>query len=81
MERENSYPGLDVKASELSAFGVAIDVFVLSLKNRELVRFTPDDPKAFRAWLSAHGVRDVDQAIKPKKKQSDDIKPKRKRLF
>ncbi|WP_298737429.1 hypothetical protein [uncultured Chitinophaga sp.] len=78
MEREDSYPGLKHKASELSAFAVAIDTFIISLKNKELIRFIPDDPKRFRTWLTAHGIRDVDrekhQDVKPDAHQP---KPKR----
>lgn len=80
MEREDSYPGLKHKASELSAFGFVWDTFILSLKNKELVRFIPDDPKRFRTWLTAHGIRDVDrekhQEVKPDAHQS-----KQKRSF
>lgn len=78
MEREDSYPGLKPKASELSAFAFAMDIFIISLKNKELVRFTPDDPKRFRAWLNTHRVRDVDQEKHHEVKPSTD-QPKQKR--
>lgn len=78
MEREDSYPGLKHKASELSAFAVAIDTFIISLKNKELIRFVPDDSKRFRTWLTVHGIRDVDkekhQEVKP-----DALQPKQRR--
>jgi hypothetical protein len=80
MDREDSYPGFKYKASELSAFGVAIDTFVISLRNKELVRFTPIDAGHFRAWLTAHGIRDVDKVQKPDIKPSD-TKPKHRRFF
>ncbi|ATL48939.1 hypothetical protein COR50_18175 [Chitinophaga caeni] len=80
MKPEDRYPGLEHKGATLSAFAVAIDVFILSLKSGELVRFTPDDPKKFRQWLEAHQVRDAD------KKQGQDTaaalkSTRRRRLF
>ncbi len=76
---EDSYPGLKQKASELSAFGFAWDTFVISLKNQEIIRFVPDDPKRFRQWLNEHSIRDVDAEKHLKVKASnDEVKLKRK---
>lgn len=56
-----NYPALNIPASELSAFAVTIDFFIISLKNGELIHFTPDNAENFYNWLVAHGVRDVKQ--------------------
>ncbi len=55
----NTYPSFEFSASELSAFGISIDVFTISLKDGKLIHFTPDDRQAFRDWLMANGVRDI----------------------
>lgn len=60
MDTDNkNYPALQFASSELSAFAVCIDLFIISLKNGELIRFTPDNVQRFQDWLIAHGVRDV----------------------
>lgn len=62
----NTYPSLQFTASELSAFTVSFDSFIISLKNGELIHFTPDNIENFHDWLTAHGVRDVHAAVKKK---------------
>jgi len=82
MDTAETYPGLAHKASELSAFGVTMGIYVISLKNSDLIRFTPDDPRQFRNWLSAHGVRDIDQKQENKNTvDTSEIKSKRRGLF
>lgn len=54
-----NYPALNIPDSELSAFTVCIDLFIISLKNGELIRFTPDDVGRFYDWLISHSVRDI----------------------
>ncbi|SKA33162.1 hypothetical protein SAMN04488128_103781 [Chitinophaga eiseniae] len=68
MKNDSTYPGLEYKASELSAYAssTVMDVFVLSLKNQEIKRFMPDNPQRFRAWLDANNIRDINkQELKP----------------
>ena len=55
----NIYPALAFPASELSAFAVTIDCFILSLKNGTVVRFMPDDLGEFYHWLIIHNIRDI----------------------
>lgn len=83
MEKDSSYPGLPHKASELSAYSSSsvVEIFVLSLKNQQIIQFTPDDPKRFRAWLDANNIRDVNkQELKPAPK-AEDRKVMRKKWF
>ncbi|MBN8784278.1 MAG: hypothetical protein J0G98_14560 [Terrimonas ferruginea] len=54
-----TYPAFNIPAAELSAFTVSIDLFIISLKNGELIRFTPDDVGRFYDWLISHNVRDI----------------------
>lgn len=53
------YPDFDHPASQLSAFTFCIDLFILSLKNGEIVRFEPEDILHFGEWLKKNGVRDI----------------------
>lgn len=41
------YPEFDHPASQLSAFSLCIDVFIISLKNGEIVKFKPRRNKSF----------------------------------
>lgn len=52
-------PEFPYPPDEISAFGVTMDVFILSLKNGELVHHTPEDEQEFHQWLTAHEVREV----------------------
>ncbi|MBN9313959.1 hypothetical protein [Elizabethkingia miricola] len=45
------YPEFDHPASQLSAFSLCIDVFIIALKNGEIVRF--------KEWLDCFKVRDI----------------------
>ncbi|WP_338839280.1 hypothetical protein [Flavobacterium ginsenosidimutans] len=56
---KNTYPALQYPASDLSAFAVCIDMFIISLKNGEIIHFTPDNVQRFYDWLIDHSVRDV----------------------
>ncbi|MDN3692299.1 hypothetical protein QWZ06_08490 [Chryseobacterium tructae] len=53
------YPDFDHPASQLSAFSFCIDIFIISLKNGEIVRFKPDDIAHFKKWLSRFKIRDI----------------------
>lgn len=60
MEKEPVfYPDFDHPASQLSAFSLCIDMFIISLKNGEIVKFTPDDTAHFKEWLDRFKVRDI----------------------
>lgn len=65
----NTYPALKFPSSELSAFTYSIDCFIISLKNGELINFTPDNVQTFYDWLIANGVRDI------KKEPRTNVKP------
>lgn len=57
----NTFPGFEHKADELSAYLVTLGIFVMSRKEKDtgLVRFTPEDEGAFRKWLDSNNVRDI----------------------
>ncbi|RDC55352.1 hypothetical protein DU508_17415 [Pedobacter chinensis] len=60
MEKEPVfYPDFDYTASQLSAFSLCIDIFIISLKNGEIVKFKPNDIAHFKEWLNHFKVRDV----------------------
>lgn len=63
----NIYPAFQFPASELSAFAVASNIFTISLKNREIIHFHPDDVQDFHNWLMVNGIRDIqtEKTIKP----------------
>jgi hypothetical protein len=54
-----TFPGFEHAAEELSAYAFCIDVFIISLKNKQVIRHRTPDAAAFRAWLDALGVRDI----------------------
>ncbi|ADQ15949.1 hypothetical protein Lbys_0154 [Leadbetterella byssophila DSM 17132] len=70
----NTYPTLQFPASELSAFSVATNFFSISLKNGEVIHFTPDDMEAFYNWLIKQGVRDIRNDILEEKRTSVAVK-------
>lgn len=53
------YPEFDYPASSLSAFTLCIDVFIISLKNGQVIRFKPDNIIRFTEWLNKNAVRDI----------------------
>lgn len=60
MEKEPVYyPDFDYPASQLSAFSLCIDVFIIALKNGEIVRFKPHEITPFKEWLNRFKVRDI----------------------
>lgn len=63
----NTYPAFTFPATELSAFAVSVDFFIISLKNGKIIHFTPDNALTFYDWLVAHGVRDIKVEIKNEK--------------
>jgi len=64
----NTYPALEFPASELSAFAVTIDCFIISLKNGKIINFTPDNVGDFYCWLTTHNIRDI-QKTETKKEE------------
>ena len=57
--KDNFYPDFDLPASQLSAFSLCIDVFIISLINGEIVRFKPKEIAHFKEWLNHFKVRDI----------------------
>lgn len=54
-----SYPGFDYHIELLSAYALCIDIFVISLKNGNIIRHSPYDVQGFNDWLCKHSVRDI----------------------
>lgn len=60
MEKEPVfYLNFEHPVSQLSAFSLCIDVFVISLKNGKIVRFKPQDIVHFEEWLRKYSIRDI----------------------
>lgn len=57
----DTYPALEFPASELSAFAVTIDFFIISVKNGDIIHFQPENVEHFHDWLVNHGVRDINR--------------------
>ena len=55
----NSYPGFNILACELSAFARCMNLFTILLKNDKLVHFKPTDADGFYIWLKQNKIRDV----------------------
>ncbi|WP_026712949.1 hypothetical protein [Flavobacterium daejeonense] len=54
------YPDFDHPASQLSAFSLCIDAFIISLKTGEIVKFKPTEIAHFKEWLNLVNVRDIE---------------------
>lgn len=55
----NNYPGFNYEASELSAFLLSLDVFIIALKDGGTINFIPENIEDFRKWLLNLSVRDI----------------------
>ncbi len=55
------YPNLKYPVAELSAYSLAIGIFIISLKSDEIIRFQPVDVEHFKKWLQKYNVRNVDE--------------------
>lgn len=53
-------------ASQLSAFAITFDVFVVSLNNGDIIEHKPQDKIAFYNWLKDNNVREVSRKSKQK---------------
>ncbi len=71
--KEIFYPDFDYPASQLSVFSLCIDLFIISLKNGEIVRFKPTEIAHFKEWLNRNKVRDIalDNGIPHNYKKTD----------
>lgn len=63
----NHYPSFHYPAYDLSAFAVCLDLFIITLKNGELIRYIPNDKQQFHEWLITNGVRDIRKQVNEKK--------------
>lgn len=54
-----NYKGFPYLATELSAFAISCGIFVISLKNGNIIQFTPADEDHFYNWLVSIRVREV----------------------
>ncbi len=60
MDKAHSfYPEFDHPAPLLSAFFLCSDVFIISLKNSEIVRFKPDEITLFKECLDKFNVKNI----------------------
>ncbi|CDS93686.1 Nitrate/nitrite response regulator protein NarL (fragment) [Sphingobacterium sp. PM2-P1-29] len=55
------YPDFKYPVADLSAYSLAIGVFVISLKSDEIIQFKPKDAISFKMWLEKYNVRNVDE--------------------
>ncbi len=59
--KEELYPGLFYCSSELSAFTTVFELFLLALKNKEIIQFVPNDRNHFLEWLLQHQIRNINE--------------------
>ncbi len=55
---ENNFAGFAYTATELSAYLLTIDIFIVSLKDGRIIHFKPENVEAFREWLILNKIRD-----------------------
>ncbi|MEZ5017053.1 MAG: hypothetical protein R2800_08360 [Flavipsychrobacter sp.] len=48
------------RVEELSAFSYKHGMFLISLKDRNIIRYETTNPEDFFNWLKENGVRDID---------------------
>jgi len=54
-----TFPGFNHRAEDLSAYGLSLEVFFISLTSGEIIRFVAPDPEVFKKWLNDNGVRNI----------------------
>lgn len=54
-----TYLGFNFDASQLSAFALSVDTFIISLKNGNIVHHSPQSIEDFKKWLIQNKVRDI----------------------
>lgn len=59
----DTFTGFTYAAKELSAFIYGAGIFVISLKNGEVINHEPADVAAFQEWLNHHKIRDVKKEL------------------
>ena len=59
----DTFAGFTYAAKELSAFIYGAGIFVISLKNGEVINHEPADVAAFQEWLNNHNIRDVKKEL------------------
>lgn len=60
--QQERYEGFDYPASAISKYiySRVLGLFTIALKNQAgTINYTPEDPDAFKAWLDAHHVQDL----------------------
>lgn len=58
-DRNQSFPGFDQPASNLSAFLFCLDTFIISLRGGSIVKFSTNNVLEFKRWLIENKVREV----------------------
>ncbi len=59
MQQDYLYEGFKYTAKQLKKFMEAAGIFTISLRTNDIIHHTPDDPKAFREWLTVNGIEDI----------------------
>lgn len=59
----NHFEGFEHSADELSAYVFSIDTFIISLQNKQIIRYVAERPDDFRQWLEHHGIRNVNETL------------------
>jgi|GEM_PF-1046635 len=57
------FAGFEHDAAELSAYAFSIDTFIISLKDRRIIRFVTTQPDDFLQWLQHHAIRNVNETL------------------
>lgn len=57
--KADHFPGFDYKASELSKFLAASDLFTILLKNGDIIHYTSTNRFVFHQWLTYHNIENI----------------------
>ncbi|VTR29354.1 hypothetical protein [Sphingobacterium thalpophilum] len=53
------FPNFEYPASEVFKYICILKDFTLMLHSGDIIKFTPDDEYAFKAWLDNNGVQNI----------------------
>ncbi len=57
---QNTFPGFDYTAEELSAYKYHVDMFVILLKIGKIITHKTNDVREFANWLDNNSIRRID---------------------
>jgi len=64
IDKDLNFPSFDYSAQQLSCYIYALEIFIISLKNCDVIRYDTERSREFLHWLTDHKIRNVTKLIK-----------------